>query len=563
MLKIKISHKIYFMGAIQFLLILLVGLIGYMQMAKIGAELVTIAEEDIPLTNKISIITENQLKQSILFEKLMFKSAILLLDNSVPGDDYKQLIEEIKQLTLDDKAKLKETLNFISRILKIAHTEEVTAEFKSLQRQLTVIEADHFELAEAIDKQIDLLLSRQLSTAIKMASTTEQMQHEINDKLVGVVHEIQNFTAQAALQAEHDEQSGIVQIVVWLVIACIVAMILPYQVAKSITTPIHLLNARLTDVSQGEGDLRQTLPEHTHDETGQTAIAFNAFLKKLRNIIAEINASAEQLAQSSGTANEVVEQTLDNAEKQRNETEQVATAVTEMNMTTQEVSKNTGRASEAAEGVREKVEQGNNSAVAGHNIMEQLSVELTNASQIIERLAEKTTGIGTVLDTIRGIAEQTNLLALNAAIEAARAGESGRGFAVVADEVRNLAQRTQSSTLDIQQLVEGLQGEAKNAVNGMVKGSERAKVCLLKSTETTEAFESAFDAVSNITELNAHIANATGEQSTVVEEINRNLLTIQNIAATTSEGARKTSDANMSISVCIKQLHTSLSQFKV
>ncbi|WDE08921.1 methyl-accepting chemotaxis protein [Thalassomonas viridans] len=246
-----------------------------------------------------------------------------------------------------------------------------------------------------------------------------------------------NLPQKPRFQAEHDEQNGIVQIVIWLVIACAVAIILPYLVSVSITKPIHQLNARLTDVSQGDGDLRQTLPEHSYDETGETAKAFNAFLSKLRATITEIKATAEQLAHSSGTAKEVVEQTLGNAEKQRSETEQVATAVTEMNMTTQEVSKNTGQASEAAAGVRAKVEQGNTSAVAGHNIMEQLSEELANASHIIERLAEKTTGIGAVLDTIRGIAEQTNLLALNAAIEAARAGESGRGFAVVADEVRN------------------------------------------------------------------------------------------------------------------------------
>ncbi|MGC3736911.1 methyl-accepting chemotaxis protein, partial [Pseudomonas aeruginosa] len=69
-------------------------------------------------------------------------------------------------------------------------------------------------------------------------------------------------------------------------------------------------------------------------------------------------------------------------------------------------------------------------------------------AQSIERLAEESASIGSVLTVIRSIAEQTNLVALNAAIEAARAGDQGRAFPVVAEVVPWLAQRTAGGTED-------------------------------------------------------------------------------------------------------------------
>ncbi len=111
-----------------------------------------------------------------------------------------------------------------------------------------------------------------------------------------------------------------------------------------------------------------------------------------------------------------------------------------------------------------------------------LTDDVAHASDVIKRLEQDSSNIGTVLILIRDIAEQTNLLALNAAIEAARAGEHGRGFAVVADEVRILAGKTQKATTEIQSIIEELQQRARNAVQVMESSQER-----VGSTQTQAA----------------------------------------------------------------------------
>lgn len=559
----KISHKIYLAGIIQFVLVAMVGFIGVNQMSKIGHEIVDIAEYDIPLSNSITELTESKLLQNILFEKIIFTSLLVERGRSGAKRELQKNRRDLNTLSTHIGNEIIDIRNFVKQSQSKLHSEQAIKKYEGIVNTLNTIEKHHKELAIQVTQLLDSMTEGFSDNIASRLLTLESKNEKAREELFQLLESIQSFTAASAIQAEHDEKSGLIQIISTLVIALMIGLILPTLVLHSMRVPILNLNNRLLEIAEGDGDLSVSLSHSANDELGQLTTSFNKLIQNLRRVILGVNSAADILGTSSESAINVMESTLVNVHNQLSETEKVADAVEKISETIKNVAKSTSEASSLAENVKERVAEGTQSAIDSQTIIESLATEVDNTSRVIKSLASETDNIGSVLDTIRGIAEQTNLLALNAAIEAARAGESGRGFAVVADEVRSLAQRTQESTGDIQALVERLQREAQNAVDSMHKGSESTKLCLSKSLETAQALQDSSSAVNEITDLNLSISLAAEQQSTVADQINARLVNIKKVAQTTADGSVSVSEANQSIAKQLVGLHANLNQFVV
>lgn len=559
---LKIAHKVYLLGVLQLGLILLIGVVALVQMAKLGTELFEIAEEDIPLAQKITKATEHQLEQAIYLERVFFKAA--LVKEGYPGarSELNKNIKKVSDYQKKVHMEVDDARDFAQTAIELLHSDLAIAEYRKIMAGLNVVSSELTQLEALTSNVISSANAGDIEAVIGQSKNIEELEDKIDAELIALLDEIQSFTQQSALTAEADEQFAIKLIAVIFTVSVIVSMMLPFLISRAIVQPINELEGRLKEVSGGDGDLRLRLSEHAKDETGNVARAFNKFISMLDKVIRNVSSQADDLGASAEVGLRVMETTLNNVETLQRQTGQVAIAVKEMSATTLEVAKSTNEASQMADVVRNKVAEGQNTAQSTQQIIELLSVEVEDASEVIAGLMEETKNIGQVTETIQGIAEQTNLLALNAAIEAARAGESGRGFAVVADEVRSLAQRTRESTVDIQALVQRLQEQASKAVESMGRGKDSTLQCLEKGVATAKAFDDTSNAVGGISDLNTQIAAASEEQAIVSKDLNETLLKINQIAKEASEGAIKTSSANEDMAKRLIDLHANLNRFQ-
>jgi len=299
--------------------------------------------------------------------------------------------------------------------------------------------------------------------------------------------------------------------------------------AHRMVVPIKNMADNLNDIAKGEGDLTKRLAVKGEDEIAQLGRSFNLFVDKLQNIIGDVATATAKVKTAANAIHAQTKVMSSQLVSHNNETDQVVTAITEMSSTANEVAKNTTQVAEATHAATGDVANAQRCVDASLEEIVSLMSQINNAAGSIKSLSEQSQKINSVLSVIGGIAEQTNLLALNAAIEAARAGEQGRGFAVVADEVRNLASRTQASTLEINEMLSALHKLVTQAVKAMEESQQSCVRSVDSSRTISDSLGSVTSAVTAINDMSTQIAAAATEQSSVTEEINRNVYAIQEI----------------------------------
>lgn len=343
--------------------------------------------------------------------------------------------------------------------------------------------------------------------------------------------------------------------------AVLLGILMAYMIIKAITAPINHAVSIASEVASG--NLSVQIDDNRTDEIGRLMAALATMVSGLRELVKSIESGATNIAASAEELSTVADQASEGINLQKQETDQVATAMNEMTATVADVARNAEQAFTVASDAAGQATRGELEVRGTVDQVNRLTQEVSQSVKTIHGLQAETANIGTILDVIKSVAEQTNLLALNAAIEAARAGEQGRGFAVVADEVRSLAQRTQSSAQEIETLVTSLQNSAEDSVSAMESSASLASDTLEKASSTGSSIEQIARAVEEIKQFNSQIATASEQQTSVAEEINRNVTSIRDVTEHSAASSSQAASSSSELAKLGSELQSLVSRFRL
>jgi methyl-accepting chemotaxis protein len=309
----------------------------------------------------------------------------------------------------------------------------------------------------------------------------------------------------------------------------------------------HLKEMASVSAAIAEGQLFVAVQPRSQQDT--MAKAFAQMTHGLRDMVRQVRDSASQVASGSGQMAGASDESAKVSVQAASAIDEVTSTMHEMSINVQNVVKNTQvqassvaetsasidqmvtsiqRVADTAKLLVEISHRSREEAQTGMVTMDKATEGLNRTSQaiqssaeIIDALGRRADNIGKIIEVIDDLAEQTNLLAVNAASEAARAGEHGLGFAVVAEEVRKLAEKSTQSTKEISELIQGIQSEAREAVENMEKSTTMVQEGLQLNKDLSLALDKISDVVSEVYKFSQEIGAATMEQSSGSAQIGK------------------------------------------
>ena len=383
--------------------------------------------------------------------------------------------------------------------------------------------------------------------------TTESQLIELN-KLADKRFNALQTNAKAAIN------TGISSVVIITLVLIILIIAISIFTTRAMLKPLKKVNRDLARIASG--DLSKRSHPRSKDEFGTLLNNINKLSEDLTQLIGAISSDAHELDRSAIKTSEKGQQMTVVAQQQLERSAQATSLAQNMLTNSQAVYEQADKTSSEITNASQFANDVNKIANQNSLSIETLLQRLDKAVGSTEELAQHTQLIEAIVETISSIAEQTNLLALNAAIEAARAGENGRGFAVVADEVRSLAARTQTSTSEINTMIQTLQQHTQTTQEHITDGQHQAKQCVKNSTELNKAVERIKSTLLSVNQMSEQIAHASHEQLTNSSDIQQIMAKVTEQATLNAKNATTLASESEDVNQLAHSLTSAVERFK-
>jgi len=510
----KVGARIYTGIGVLMVGIIFLSLLTVSSLNTIGNELGSIVENDIPLTNKVTKITEHQLEQAILFER-MVRYGHAMSDDKHAAEKFEEYEKEFEELAHKVDKEIKDAEGFVEQAISHLNTDAEKEEFKKVSKALKQIEKEHGNFDKHVLEVVELLREGHLAEAKEVEEKIEVEEDKLNHELEALLNELEAFTQTAADTVLSHERSTLVTVSIVSLLTLVIGGFAGYMAARSIVNPMNAMRTAAIDLDQGEGDLTQRLPDFGGDEIGLTAKAFNGFVEKIQTVMLEVSSSVDNISSGSEEISATAQTLSQGATEQAASIEETSASLEQMGAS---------------------INQNADNAKTTDSVASKASTEAQEGGTAVEETVSAMKNIADKINIIEDIAYKTNLLALNAAIEAARAGEHGKGFAVVAAEVRKLAERSQDSAQEISTLASNSVMVAERAgsllneiVPGIQKTADLVQEISAASEEQAAGVNQVTTAVSQLDKVAQTNASASEELAATSEEMSSQAVQLQNV----------------------------------
>ncbi len=485
---LKIGFRLSLGFGTVLLFLVVVGVIGYLSLAKLSEELVSLSERGDKLVEyaQRSRGSINMLRR---YEKDLYMNI---------GDQTK--VEDYRKKWTETMEQFRQGTDLMAGLVDSSAEREAIA----------AITAQSSAYAEGFAKVYEKIKSGEL-TSPQQANKAIGVYKDATHQAESLTNELAfRLDKQSDLQVEKAVSVSKTSRITMLVlpgITVILAFLLGAMIIRSITLPVG--KAASLAETMAKGDFTSKIVLNQKDEMGMMVGALNSMVDQLRVMIKDIISGVGKLTSSSTDLSSVSRQLSSAAQSTAEKSSSVATATEEMSTNIKSVaaameesSANVTMVASSAEEMTATVNEIAHNTEKARSITEGAVSQSRLTSEKMALLGESAQKISRVTETITEISEQTNLLALNATIEAARAGEAGKGFAVVANEIKELARQTAAATVDI-----------KNQINEMQ----------VTTTATIDDIEKTTKVIAEINSVIHGIASAVEEQSAASREISTNV----------------------------------------